>query len=46
MQERNKIDWTALVLVALYSLAALLLVSWDGYLYDAWPHYDVNWFYT
>ena len=46
MLERNKTDWTALALVALYSLAALLLVSWDGYLYDAWPHYDVNWFYT
>ena len=47
MNSLNKrIDWVALGAIALYTVAAVLLISWDGYLYDEWPHYDVNWFYT
>ncbi len=40
------IHWPALIAVGIYAIVALLLTSWDSYLYDLWQHHDVIWFYT
>lgn len=31
--------------IGAFTILALLLVSWDSYLYDLWQHHDVIWFY-
>ena len=31
--------------IGVFAILALLLVSWDSYLYDLWQHHDVIWFY-
>ena len=35
----------ALLPIGCFTIVALLLVSWDSYLYDLWQHHDVIWFY-
>lgn len=35
----------ALLPIGCFTIVALLLVSWDSYLYDLWRHHDVIWFY-
>ena len=42
--ERKVHRW-ALVGIGAFAVLALLLVSWDSYLYDLWQHHDVIWFY-
>ena len=46
--ERNnrRIQWPVLFTVGIFAVLALLLTSWDSYLYDLWQHHDVIWFYT
>ena len=41
----QKIDRWALLAIGAFTVLALLLVSWDSYLYDLWQHHDVIWFY-
>jgi len=36
----------AIVATACFAIVAILLTSWDSYLYDLWQHHDVIWFYT
>ncbi len=33
-------------MVGIFAVLALLLTSWDSYLYDLWQHHDVIWFYA
>ena len=42
--ERRTNRW-ALLAIGCFAVVALLLVSWDSYLYDLWQHHDVIWFY-
>ena len=42
----RKLNWPVLLTVGCFAILALLLVSWDSYLYDVWQHHDVIWFYT
>ena len=35
----------ALLPIGCFTIVALLLVSWDSYLYDLWRHHDVIWFF-
>ena len=42
--ERKSNRW-ALLAIGVFAIVALLLVSWDSYLYDLWQHHDVIWFY-
>jgi hypothetical protein len=39
------IQWPILIMVGIFAVLALLLTSWDSYLYDLWQHHDVIWFY-
>ena len=41
----RKVNRWALVGIGAFAVVALLLVSWDSYLYDLWQHHDVIWFY-
>ena len=41
----TKTDRIALAAIGAFAVIALLLVSWDSYLYDLWQHHDVIWFY-
>lgn len=34
------------IAIACFAVLALLLTSWDSYLYDLWQHRDVIWFYS
>ncbi len=43
-RERKTNRW-ALLAIGVFAVVALLLVSWDSYLYDLWQHHDVIWFY-
>ncbi len=40
------IHWPAVITVGIFAVLALLLTSWDSYLYDLWQHHDVIWFYA
>ena len=40
------IRWPILIMVGIFAVLALLLTSWDSYLYDLWQHHDVIWFYA
>lgn len=44
--KNQKINLPALIAIGSFAVLALLLVSWDSYLYDLWQHHDVIWFYT
>lgn len=39
------IQWPIVIAVGIFAVLALLLTSWDSYLYDLWQHRDVIWFY-
>ena len=41
----RKSNLAALIAMSVFAIVALLLVSWDSYLYDLWQHHDVIWFY-
>lgn len=41
----QKINRWALIAIGCFTVMALLVVSWDSYLYDLWQHHDVIWFY-
>ena len=41
----HRLDLRALTAIGCFTVLALLLVSWDSYLYDLWLHHDVIWFY-
>ncbi|MBR5726396.1 MAG: hypothetical protein IKX56_06660 [Muribaculaceae bacterium] len=43
--DTNQSDLRALLPIGCFTVVALLLVSWDSYLYDLWQHHDVIWFY-
>ena len=34
------------IAITCFAVLALLLTSWDSYLYDLWQHRDVIWFYS
>ena len=44
IRERSVQLWVLLA-IGVFAILALLLVSWDSYLYDLWQHHDVIWFY-
>lgn len=44
-RETHRTDKFALLIIACFSILALLVASWDSYLYDVWQHHDVIWFY-
>ncbi len=41
----RRVQWWVLLAIGVFAILALLLVSWDSYLYDLWQHHDVIWFY-
>lgn len=43
--DTNRGSLAALLSIGCFVVVALLLVSWDSYLYDLWPHHDVIWFF-
>lgn len=43
--DTSRTDIKALMAIACYTIVALLISSWDSYLYDIWQHHDVIWFY-
>lgn len=43
--DTNRETWKAQLPIGCFAVVALLLVSWDSYLYDLWQHHDVIWFY-
>lgn len=44
LQSRRSLP--AIIAVSCFAVLALLLTSWDSYLYDLWQHHDVIWFYA
>ena len=36
----------AIIAITCFAILAILLTSWDSYLYDLWQHHDVIWFYA
>ena len=36
----------AILAIIGFAILAILLTSWDSYLYDLWQHHDVIWFYA
>ena len=44
LQSRRSLP--AIIAVSCFAVFALLLTSWDSYLYDLWQHHDVIWFYA
>ena len=45
LRNTHRENLVTLLSIGCFTVVALLLVSWDSYLYDLWQHHDVIWFY-